>query len=203
MNGIIYVLSNPSMPGIVKVGKTNNDDPQTRIDTLYNTSVPVPFECEIAVRVEDESHLETAIFEILDDCRVNPRREFFRIHPDRLKPLLTLVGLEDVTPEINSENEDIDAQSRAAGEKLAKWRPRLNFEEMGIPVEAELVFVRTGELAQVIAPRRVRFRDEEMTLTRATKMALNTETALAPRPYWAYEGRGLSAIYDETYTLEE
>ena len=205
MSGIVYVLTNPAMPDMVKIGKTSSENPQVRIDTLYNTSVPVPFICEIAVRVDDESQLETAIFDLLDDCRVNPKREFFRIHPERLKPLLHLIGNEDVTPEINSENESIDDVSRIAGENLKGARPNFNFEEMGIPEEAEIVFNRTGETAKVATPRSVIFRDEETTLTRATKIALEKpmNTFLAPRPYWSYNGRSLVEIYDETYVFDE
>ena len=42
------------MPGIVKVGKTTREDPQVRMNELYTTGVPLPFECAIAVKVEDE-----------------------------------------------------------------------------------------------------------------------------------------------------
>ena len=43
MTNIVYVLTNPAMPGIVKIGMT--DDLQRRLSQLYNTSVPVQFEC--------------------------------------------------------------------------------------------------------------------------------------------------------------
>lgn len=41
---IIYALTNPAMPNLVKIGKTESQDPQVRMDQLYNTSVPLPFE---------------------------------------------------------------------------------------------------------------------------------------------------------------
>ena len=44
MSNIVYVLTNPAMPGIVKIGKTNRDDPQVRMNELYTTGVPLPFE---------------------------------------------------------------------------------------------------------------------------------------------------------------
>ena len=56
MSVIVYALTNPAMPGLVKIGKTSRDDPQARMKELYNSSgVPLPFECVIAVEVEDDS----------------------------------------------------------------------------------------------------------------------------------------------------
>ncbi|MFT7387743.1 MAG: hypothetical protein ACI8VC_000984 [Candidatus Endobugula sp.] len=41
--GIVYVLTNPAMPGIVKIGKTSRDSVDARLNELYSTGVPVPF----------------------------------------------------------------------------------------------------------------------------------------------------------------
>ena len=53
--GIIYVLTNPEMPGLVKIGKTSRKEVQQRLIELYLTDVPVPFECEYAARVSYET----------------------------------------------------------------------------------------------------------------------------------------------------
>ena len=54
MSRIVYALTNPAMPGIVKIGKTDRDNPKVRMNELYTTGVPLPFECPIAVEVDDE-----------------------------------------------------------------------------------------------------------------------------------------------------
>ena len=54
MPAIVYVLSNPAMPGLVKIGRTSRDRLQSRMDELHGTGVPLPFCCECAVEVEDE-----------------------------------------------------------------------------------------------------------------------------------------------------
>ena len=46
--GIVYVLTNPAMPGIVKIGKTSRGSIDARLNELYSTGVPVPFECAFA-----------------------------------------------------------------------------------------------------------------------------------------------------------
>ena len=43
MPEIICLLTNPSMPDLVKVGRIFNL--QLRMRSLYNSSTPVPFEC--------------------------------------------------------------------------------------------------------------------------------------------------------------
>ena len=58
--GIIYVLTNPAMSGLVKIGKTSRASVDQRLNELYSTGVPVPFECVFAGKVEDESKVEKA-----------------------------------------------------------------------------------------------------------------------------------------------
>ena len=56
--GIVYVLTNPAMNGLVKIGKTSRESVDHRLNELYSTGVPVPFECVFAGKVEDESKVE-------------------------------------------------------------------------------------------------------------------------------------------------
>lgn len=50
--GIVYLLTNPCMPGLVKIGMTTREDMDSRIKELYSTGVPVPFECQFACKVK-------------------------------------------------------------------------------------------------------------------------------------------------------
>ncbi len=49
MSNIIYALDNPTMPGLVKIGKTTRENVQSRMKELYTTGIAEPFECIIAV----------------------------------------------------------------------------------------------------------------------------------------------------------
>ena len=207
MTGIVYLLTNPAMPGIVKIGKTTNENPQVRIDQLYTTGVPVPFECALAVKVPDESKIEEALHIAFGPYRINPRREFFKIETEQAVVILRLIGSEDVTPSVNAENEatmdKIDKESR---EKLSRSRrPNLHFEEMGIPIGSLIQCLRTEEFATVVGPKKVEFRGKECSLTQATRIAhdLNDGYAIAPNPNWIFEGRILSDIYNDTYSYPE
>lgn len=44
--GIVYLLTNPVMPGLVKIGMTLRDEIDARMKELYTTGVPLPFECK-------------------------------------------------------------------------------------------------------------------------------------------------------------
>lgn len=76
MAGIVYLLTNPAMPGLVKIGKTTRDDLKVRMSELYSTGVPVPFECVKAVKVKDEAAVESALHTAFGPSRVNSQRIF-------------------------------------------------------------------------------------------------------------------------------
>jgi hypothetical protein len=80
---IVYVLVNPAMPGLVKIGRTSQEDVGTRLAQLYTTGVPVPFELKYACRVPNPEEVESALHLAFGPQRINPRREFFRIEPEQ------------------------------------------------------------------------------------------------------------------------
>ncbi len=110
------------------------------------------------------------------------------------------MAIADVTPNVANEAEVVDAIDREAGQEYAKKkRPRFNFAEMGISTGSEIINVTTGEIAIVIDERQVQFRGKQTMLTNATKEALETNSPVAPGPYWTYNGKKLREIYNETY----
>ena len=108
--GYVYCFTNESMPGLVKIGMTTRT-PEERLHEANNNGVPTyrpptPYVIELAKRVNDPSRREQIIHKYFDHERVNPRREFFRVSMERIKPLF------DLMDEIDSEprNEDRDDQ---------------------------------------------------------------------------------------------
>jgi T5orf172 domain len=97
MEGIVYLLRNEGMPGLIKIGYTSSDL-VLRIRSLNNTSVPFDFECFFAARVTNCLQVETLLHQVFADKRVNPKREFFLVEPEQAKAALRLAALEDVTP---------------------------------------------------------------------------------------------------------
>ena len=90
--GIVYLLTNPVMPGLVKIGMTAQEDIDKRMKELYTTGVPVPFECQFACRVKksDCVKIEKALHTAFEPQRINANREFFRINVGQAKAILEL-----------------------------------------------------------------------------------------------------------------
>jgi hypothetical protein len=76
MAEIIYILTNPVMPGIVKMGKTDKEDVQERVSQLFTTAIPVPFDCVCASIVENNEDVEKLLHNKFARQRVNLRRKF-------------------------------------------------------------------------------------------------------------------------------
>jgi hypothetical protein len=88
--GFVYILSNPSMPGIVKIGKTTRSVEQRAFE-LYQTGVPTPFEVVKSVLSPDCDELERLMHQSLDQHRINNAREFFLL--DAVPAMVELDGL--------------------------------------------------------------------------------------------------------------
>jgi hypothetical protein len=202
--GIVYLLSNPAMPGIIKIGLTQRDTIDDRLKELFTTSVPVPFECEYACKVDDCNKVENALHIAFGPGRIHPQREFFSIEPEQAVAILDLLKTADITSNINDEIEKSTSRmDREAGENLKKHRrPPLNFIEMGIPIGSKLLFMYgDGETieAAVLSEKKVSYNDIEYSLTRLTRELLNIEHDVQPTRYWSYNGRILTEYYDDTY----
>jgi len=85
--GYVYVLINPSMPGLIKIGRTLLDSRQ-RARQLHTTGVPTPFQLAFELFSEDHETLEASVHERLRDFRVAENREFFRYPLDKAISLL-------------------------------------------------------------------------------------------------------------------
>ncbi len=75
--GFVYVLSNKSMPGLLKIGYSKNVS--ERVKQLSNTSIPTPFKCEYYIYSENCAKLEKMVHLALSMYRVNDDREFFKL----------------------------------------------------------------------------------------------------------------------------
>lgn len=76
--GYVYVLSNPAMPGLVKIGRSIYGGKKRAVD-LYQTGVPEPFTLEFEAYLSDPASVEHDLHTNLDEYRINGSREFFRI----------------------------------------------------------------------------------------------------------------------------
>lgn len=202
--GYIYLLINPAFPGFVKIGMTYAEDIKSRMNQLYSTGVPFPFELAYAAKVRTPERVENALHTAFSPHRINPKREFFEIDTIQAISIIKLLEISDETKEIEAEagNAPIDKVDIEAGKEFTKRRPRFNFLEMGVPLGSEILCTKNGEIAVVKSEREIEFRGEISSLTGATKIIFNLDYNIQPGPYWTYNGRLLRDLYNETYGVE-
>lgn len=193
---IIYVLSNPAMPGYVKIGRTSNLE--NRLKDLDNTSTPLPFECVFAIEVEKKLNVEKTVHDIFLDSRTRKTREFFEIHPDRVISALKMANGIDVTP-----TQDIveDDDSQIALDNARKKRERFNFSMINLEHGTVLDYMDdTDYKCEVISNNRVLFEEKEMSLSGSAQeiyLKLNPDRkkiALSGPWSWGYKGERLDEI---------
>jgi len=80
------------MPGLLKIGFTNKPIEQ-RIDQLDSaTGVPMPFELEFCVRVENAQDMERRLHAALHEFRVSNQKEFFKlVNEEAIKQILSVL----------------------------------------------------------------------------------------------------------------
>lgn len=204
--GFVYILKNESMPGLIKIGITDNT--KERLRTLNNTSVPLPFEASFVCKVKkkDMKRIEDALHKAFAPDRVNPKREFFRTEEERVIPVLSLFSVENVTDEVVQEmTEGTDPVERAALERekaeAPRRRPTLNLYELGVGNGDNLLWKDDDKVFVTVASeRKVIFNGELMSLTAATSRLKGLSYGIQPTPFWMFNGRSLKEIYDERYT---
>lgn len=113
--GYVYVMSNPSMPGLYKIGFTTRPmEERLQEANQPSTWIPTPFLLEFAKFVVNPHGKESTLHKILAKDRVNPNREFFRVELDAVKLLFDLMDTTQ-TPE-----PEPDAESRLIGDEVLR-----------------------------------------------------------------------------------
>ncbi len=198
-SGIIYVLTNPVMPGLVKIGCTTGLVEDRIRDLSTATGVPVAFHCHFAAEVSDFAAKEKTLHQLFSDKRVNPRREFFDVAPEKVVLAIRMGTFSEVTPG----KPDIPLEEEKALEKAeeadTKRRSSIRLEAIGILPGAELTLSRGENVhATVVNGNRVYYEGDTMSLSKAALSALHKlgyrTAAASGSDYWMYGGKTLDEI---------
>tara|TARA_Y100001970_G_C14244493_1_gene867113 strand:- start:2111 stop:3010 length:900 start_codon:yes stop_codon:yes gene_type:complete len=190
-SGTVYIISNPAMPGLVKIGKTINLE--ARLQSLYSSGVPMPFRCIYAKEVDNYSEVERKLHKGLNSHRENSNREFFRIPEEEVINFLELIPGKDVTPK---EDDFEDKEDEIAFERATRIGQRFNFNMVKIPIGSTLTFIRDENVTcKVISSSRVEFDGNDHSLSSAAliatnRMGFNWKTIAGPLN-WKFEGEVL------------
>jgi len=117
-DGCIYCFSNPSMPGILKVGMTERT-PEARLreaNTSDTWRPPTPYKIEFAKKVSNPSQKEKTLHTLLQKHtdRIHPHREFFRASTEEVLLYFDLMDGEMWPETCIEEEEEEDSPSEQA-----------------------------------------------------------------------------------------
>ncbi len=189
MNEIIYILINEAMPGYVKIGRTSANLEQRIRELSASSSIPIPFTCFYACTVKDAQFVEHQLHDAFDNNRINPKREFFQIAPDRVVSALKLAEIENITPKKDFVENREDRQALI---KARKIRDKFDFSMAKIPIGAELVFSRDENIkAKVLDNHSVEYGGKKTSLSSSAQKILGYDYKVAGTLYWMYEGETL------------
>jgi len=212
-NEIVYVFTNEAMPGLVKIGRTNDLDGRMR--ELYKTGVPLPYECHYAVMVSDTDaavSLEKKLHNLFAENRINKKREFFRVSPERV---VIAMSIGDFTPvsrsltDLEESGGDIEKVDIEAVEKEEKRRERLRLHKIGVPTGSILVFTRDESIVcTTLESGKIMFNGQETSLSAAARDILQTRYGLKIKSangtkYWMFEGETLDERRERIESGEE
>jgi len=88
----VYILTNDTMPGLVKIGYTKNDPGVRAKQINAATGVALDFNVEWAYSCFNGIELEQEVHKYLDSFRVNKNREFFRMTVEEAKSVIERLG---------------------------------------------------------------------------------------------------------------
>lgn len=191
-NGYIYIMTNPALKGMVKIGYAK--DVEQRRQQLSTTALP--YEYEIYATYETSGNLEDKkLHKMIDnlnpDLRVSKNREFFVMAPQQAYELLESIATISGTSDKLKKIEVTPAQVQKTK------KPAINFAACGINPGSELVFVDDPNIkAIVVDDHKVQYNNEITSLSAIAKQFKGYQVA-GPR-FFTYNGRLLDDIAEET-----
>ena len=201
-----YPLPLPSdLPdNLVKIGKSDTSV-EERMKSLNNTSVPFGFKCFYAARVEDPSDVERRLHQAFGDSHVG--KEFFEIHPIRVKHVLEMIALDDATPreEVVADREE---EEQILRNEKRRGKHRFSLFHLGLKPGDPLTFTHDDRItATVASDNEVTYEGKVQSLTSAALSAIhkcgyNWKTIAGPN-YWLHDGRPLKEIAAEMLSAED
>lgn len=216
--GYIYILVNPAIRDYVKIGYATNVE--KRLKELNNSEgIPFSFRVyatyEVPVALADKK-LHRIIDQLNPDLRAvevregkTRKREFYAMEPEAayniLRAIAELHGFEsrlkrwEETADEKAEAENAKKSARA-GKKLAPF----SFDKAGVPIGAVITFDKDpGITAEVINNKKVKYEDEEYTLSALAQKLLGSVHAPQGPAYFSYEGTNLIVLRSRCEEQEE
>ena len=210
INGVIYILPNPSFPEYVKIGYAK--DIEQRLLQL-NRSETIPFAFRVYATYDVVTPLSDLILHDLIDG-LNPdlraietfngkkrTREFYEMTPEYayniLSSIAKLSGTESRLKRIKPEGHEVEDIKMAEEAEKAYRRGPFTFSSVGIDPGEIISFVPDLSItATVVDDKHIRIGETVTSLSGAAKSILHKNALQGPK-YWSYNGKILDDIRTE------
>ncbi len=211
--GYIYILTNPSFPGYVKIGYSRNVD--ARVKKLNSSEcIPFGFRVFATYEVSFQTPVDVIVHELID--LLNPelhlsevldnklrKREFFAMAPERAYRVLELMAAlhnrTDAltqprhTPDEEQEEEDAKEIDTMRTERAANF----SFSKCGITPNELVTFEWNGYdsvQASVVNDRQVEYQGQTYYLTALAKKLLGRNIGVQGPLYFKYKDKRLTEL---------
>jgi S-DNA-T family DNA segregation ATPase FtsK/SpoIIIE len=143
MSEFIYVLENPSMPGMVKIGRTDRSVLERVNELSSATGVPTGFAVVKEYAVTNSVEAERIIHERLSDYRVAENREFFKMEGEDVTDIIeSLLEMSKPVRRDFEREDELVARAIPIVFERGTARPRMLEELLGISYEEALSVIR-------------------------------------------------------------
>ena len=194
MTQIIYILTNPAMPNLIKIGMTTTSLEQRIAELSRATWVPLPFEVFYAAEVQDANLCESLLHNIFIDKRINAKREFFSTSPEQAVSAIKLAEINNITPN----NDIVDSpEEKIALDEAKKKRDKMSFKMIDIPEWSILKFTDDNSITCTTTwSSKVLFEWNEISLSASAVKAYQIIWKIINYPlqwpaFWMYENETL------------
>ena len=214
--GIVYILTNPSLDGWVKIGMSARNNIDERLSELNRpANIPLSYRAYAIYEVDKPQEVEKHIHNLFDiiDENLHARetlsggrvreREFFRISPEKAFAVFinvaNLRGDTENLKRITPNEEQIEEEEIA--EQIDR-RPNFKFSMLQIPVGSELRFLYDDSCVCYTKDmnNKIEYEGAEYTLSGlaqvlvAEKRGLTKPHSVAGPRYFIYQGNTLSDL---------
>ena len=188
VKGIIYLMTT-AVSGLIKIGQTGTDKYQERMRNLesngyYNVSGLKKY---FAIEVQGYEEKEKLLKEIFKKHQVGTS-ELFALDCELVQELLLAFDGNVIFPKVENKEKEFNKISE-------KRRESFDFEKVGIPIGAELSFLKDQNIkAKVIGNNlfnSIEINGEKTSLSASAKKFLGKSYIVQGPTYWIYEGETL------------
>ena len=88
----VYILTNPAIPEMVKIGYTKMDPHTRALQISKGTGIPLGYEVAWAYKCYKGERIEREVHNRFKKQRVSPTREFFRVTLEEAKQIIEQIG---------------------------------------------------------------------------------------------------------------